>query len=70
MNSSKALKPALTRGQRELISALTKGQRKLMEKHGTPAAFAVAVYQCVPGDISMEEARVAVNKYWKEWGEA
>lgn len=45
-------------------------QRKLAQKHGTPAEFAQAVYKCVPGDISMDEARAAVEKYNREWAEA
>jgi len=47
--------------------SLTPKQRKLAEKHGTPAEFAQAVYKCVPGDISMDEARADVDKYSYEW---
>lgn len=47
--------------------SLTPQQRKLAKKHGTPAEFAQAVYKCVPGDISMDEARTAIEKYGKEW---
>lgn len=50
--------------------SLTPNQRKLAKKHGTPAEFAQAVYKCVPGDISMDEARAAVDKYNREWAEA
>jgi len=46
---------------------LTPKQRKLVKKHGTPAEFAQAVYKCVPGDISMDEAQAAVGKYNREW---
>lgn len=48
----------------------TRRQVALMKKHGTPAEFAVAVYKCVPGDISMDEARAAIEKYNREWEEA
>lgn len=47
--------------------SLTPKQRKLVEKHGTPAEFAQAVYKCVPGDINMDEARASVEKYSYEW---
>lgn len=50
--------------------ALSKQQRVLAKKHGTPAEFAVAVYKAVPGDISMDEARLAVAKYQREWDDA
>lgn len=50
--------------------SLTPAQRKLAKKHGTPAEFAQAVYKCVPGDISMDEARAAVEKYNREWDAA
>jgi hypothetical protein len=42
-------------------------QKKLIKKHGSPAEFAAACYQCVPGEISMDEARQAIEKYNKEW---
>ena len=47
--------------------SMTPRQRKLAKKHGTPAEFAAAVYKCVPGDISMDEARAAIEKYNVEW---
>lgn len=50
--------------------SMTPAQRKLAKKHGTPAEFAQAVYKCVPGDISMDEARAAVEKYNGEWATA
>lgn len=58
--------------RREKLEALlkagfTKKQAALVKKHGTPAEFAQAVYACVPGDISMDEARAAVDKYNAEW---
>lgn len=52
------------------MDGLTPGQRKLQKKHGNPAEFATAVYNCVPGDISMDEARAALEKYQKEWDQA
>jgi len=48
----------------------TQAQEALRQKHGTPAEFAVAVYKIVPRDISMDEARAAVDKYTREWTEA
>ena len=47
-----------------------KTQEALRKKHGTPAQFAKACYECVPGDISMDEARAAIEKYNKEWNDA
>lgn len=52
---------------RATIRFMTSTQRRLAKKHGTPADFAVAVYQCVPGEISMDEARDAVESYNQEW---
>lgn len=49
---------------------MTPQQRKLAKKHGTPAEFAQAVYKCVPGDISMDEARASVEKYNYDWNQA
>lgn len=49
------------------LGAFTPAQRKLAKKHGTPAEFAKACYEAVPGFISMDEARAAVNKYNAEW---
>lgn len=48
-------------------AALSRKQKRLAKKHGTPAEFARACYGCVPGDISMDEARAAVEKYNREW---
>jgi uncharacterized protein YmfQ (DUF2313 family) len=50
--------------------ALTEGQKALAKKHGTPAQFAEACYAAVPGDISMDEAKAAIEKYQKEWDAA
>lgn len=46
---------------------MTTKQAELAKDHGTPAQFAVATYQAVPGTISMDEAREAVEKYSYEW---
>lgn len=53
-----------------LNTVLTTKQRRLKKKHGDPAEFARAVYAAVPGDISMNEARVAIQEYNREWLEA
>ena len=55
---------------RRIRLALPPGQRRLQKKHGTPAEFAQAVYRCVPGDISMDEAKAAIAKYQREWDAA
>lgn len=55
---------------RLIVSAMTPRQRILAKKHGTPPDFASSVYKCVPGDISMDEARAAIDKYNREWAEA
>lgn len=49
---------------------LNKAQKRLRAKHGTPAAFAKACYESVPGFISMDEAREAVENYNAEWNNA
>lgn len=48
---------------------LTDAQVRLKRKHGTPKQFADAVFNAV-GDISIAEARAAIDKYNKEWFEA
>jgi len=50
-----------------IMTRLSMGQKKLKSKHGTPAEFASSVYQCVPWEISMDEAEAAVRKYNQEW---
>lgn len=47
----------------------TPGQEKLRKRHGTPRTFAIAVINSV-GTISNHEAKVAIQKYVKEWNEA
>jgi hypothetical protein len=51
-------------------AALSKRQMVLAKKHGTPAQFASACYDAVPGYISMDEAAAAIDKYNREWAEA
>lgn len=46
--------------------AVTKGQQRLQKKHGSPYEFAVACVECV-GEISVDEARRAIQKYQLEW---
>ena len=48
----------------------SKRQKDLVRKHGTPADFAKACYSAVPGDISMDEARKAIEDYNREWEKA
>jgi hypothetical protein len=63
MTASAKIRRALVSG----LSELSAKQIRLKVKHGTPAEFARAVYECVPGDISMDEARAAIEKYNQEW---
>jgi hypothetical protein len=58
------------RAKKALVAALSKKQVKLKAEHGTPAEFARACYKCVPGNISMTEARIAIEKYNREWDAA
>jgi hypothetical protein len=53
-----------------LSKVFTEKQWELAHKHGTPAEFAEATYKAVPGFISMDEARAAIEKYNKNWSEA
>lgn len=55
---------------KHILAKLSKAQKALAKRHGTPAEFAKACYECVPGDISMDEARAAIDKYNREWAEA
>lgn len=55
---------------KKLPLGLTKKQKALVKAYGTPAEFAAAVYKAVPGDISMDEARQAVDNYNREWAAA
>lgn len=56
--------------ERLVILRLTSAQKRLKAKHGTPAEFAAACYEAVPGYISMDEAEAAVRKYNQEWAAA
>jgi hypothetical protein len=60
----------ITKVPKRLLAELSKKQRKLARKHGTPPEFSAAVWACVPGEISSEEAQAAINKYFREWSEA
>ena len=40
------------------------------KKYGSPEAFKKACLKAVPGDISIDEANLAIEKYQKEWDEA
>lgn len=53
-----------------LHHALSREQRRLRKKHGTPAEFATACYAACPGYISMDEARIAIEKYNRQWNAA
>lgn len=48
---------------------VTDAQRRLLRKHGTPKQFAEAVFNAL-GEVSLAEARTAVEAYCKEWSEA
>ena len=53
-----------------VMGGISEQQKSLMAKHGTPAGFAQACYELVPGTISMDEAKAAVEKYQSEWDAA
>ena len=55
---------------KNLRGTFNKKMKDLANKHGTPAEFAQAVYRAVPGFISMDEARTAIEKYNRKWAEA
>jgi hypothetical protein len=42
-------------------------REQMTERHGTPAAFARAVRAAI-GEISIDEAEVAVRRYYDDWG--
>ena len=44
----------------------TQGQIKLHQKHGTPTEFAEACVDAI-GEISVQEAQKAIDKYLAEW---
>lgn len=47
----------------------TPGQLALKNRHGTPRAFARSVMACL-GEISLDEARAAIDRYNDEWVKA
>lgn len=53
-----------------IADGLSERQKALMARHGTPAGFAIACYELVPGTISMDEAKAAIEKYQAEWDAA
>lgn len=59
--------PVAIRIKKLVLEQFTPGQRALALTHGTPAEFAIACYQCVPGEISMDEAEIAAQKYRREF---
>jgi len=46
---------------------LTRGQRALKEAHGSPEAFADAIWRACPSFISADEANAAIAKYRDKW---
>ncbi len=50
--------------------SMSRKQKKLAAAHGHPAEFARSLYEAVPGEISMAEARTAVDEYQREWDAA
>lgn len=53
-----------------VATGISDKQKTLMARHGTPAGFAMACYELVPGTISMDEAKAAIEKYQAEWDAA
>lgn len=53
-----------------ITEGLSERQKALLARHGTPAGFAIACYELVPGTISMDEAKAAIEKYQAEWDAA
>lgn len=53
-----------------IAEGVSEKQKALMLKHGTPAGLARSCYELVPGTISMDEAKAAVEKYQAEWDAA
>ena len=49
--------------------ANTDGQRALINKHGSPRVFALAIIAAI-GEISVADAQAAVNRYLEEWDQA
>ena len=53
-----------------IMEGISERQKELIAKHGTPAGFAQSCYELVPGTISMDEAKTAIEKYQAEWDAA
>ena len=66
MNKSRS-EPACPSVPIDPLVGLSEEQKQMLEKHGTPADFAVACYRAVPDFISMDEAKHAVDEYTAEW---
>ena len=49
--------------------ATTKRQRALEHEHGTPRQFAKSIVAAIP-EISVTEARDAIEKYLKDWNKS
>ncbi len=56
------------KGKIKMKKELTR--KKMEQKYGTPEAFKKSCMRAVPGDISIDEAINAIEKYQKEWDEA
>jgi len=46
--------------------AISTGQRRLQKKHGTPLKFAHVCAEAL-GEVSVDEANDAIEKYRREW---
>ena len=46
---------------------MTRGQRRLQAAHGTPQAFAAAVWRACPEFVTADEARQAIGDYIAQW---
>ena len=51
----------------DAVEPFSEKQIALKARHGTPAEFADACLKAVPGDVSTDEARKAIQKYNLEW---
>ncbi len=45
-------------------------RREMKKEYGTPEEFEKACNEAVPGEISVDEANLAIEKYKKEWAAA
>lgn len=59
--------PARKRVRKLINAKLSPEQRRLAKKHGLPNEFARSVFECVPGEISMDEASRAIANYARAW---